>query len=106
MCPNPPSHNLGCLLSGKQVTPDLGPDAGPALYLGQCALWMPAGRQGGGPQVVMGMEQQQQYIINWNGIPSPAEAQRGGTARGQFQGSQGYITDRACGKKEMADRDL
>ncbi|XP_063130270.1 cytochrome c oxidase subunit 7A1 isoform X2 [Rattus norvegicus] len=34
------------------------------------------------------------------------EAQRGGTARGQFQGSQGYITDRACGKKEMADRDL
>lgn len=55
--------------------------------------------------MVMGMEQQQRcYKLEWN--PLPCRGQRGGTARGQFQGSQGYITDRACGKKEMADRDL
>lgn len=31
--------------------------------------------------MVMGMEQQQQYIINWNGIPSPAEERRGASSR-------------------------
>lgn len=105
MCPNPPSHNLGCLLSGKQVTPDLGPDAGPALYLGQCALWMPAGRQGGGPQVVMGTEQQQRcYKLEWN--PLLLQRPKGEERRGASSREVRAILQTACGKKEMADRDL